>query len=328
MRIEYLKQADAVLSKCGRPQMPGGVSAVPLYRGFMLSMILQPGATNTFTKEIQGGGGAPWVMRAISSDQTSNSLTGIRCQIQLPNGRFLFGGNGVDVGQIAWVGSWRWNQDPELRCETGSKIQVTLTDTTSGGLAQATAVNLLFEGAFLHFMKGGAPSEAAASQLPRYQGTPNQNILAPVWASNEAVETPPGFVDEYFIYSTPDPVDQPLIATWQITAGAVTLAPSPAPFELVIDPGYTFFARRILVDLQLTGSASAVVMGRLRTGAGYVVNDLAIDLARYLCGAEYPKLLQVAGGDSVFIDCSLADVAGTGTATYQVILEGFRRRAV
>ncbi len=327
MKLEYLQQADIVLSKCGRPQLPGGVVAVPITRGFVMPMTLEPGGAVTFVKEITAP--VPWVLRAISSGTASASLVGIRCQIQLPNGRFLFGGNGVDIGQFAWVGSWRWLQDPELRCEPGSKLQVTLTDTTPGGLSSAVAVNLLFDGALLHFMRGGErlpDNQTLASGLPRYQGVVNENIMAPVWMQNEGLITPPGYVDEYHVYASPDPVDQPQISTWTVTAGAVSIAPNPSPFEIQIDPGFTFFPYRLLFDLQTTDTASAIVRGKLRTGAGYVLNDNFIDLARYLCGSEYAGNWTIKGGDSVFIDAALSDVTGTGTVTFQVHLEGYRRR--
>jgi hypothetical protein len=109
----------------------------------------------------------------------------------------------------------------------------------------------------------------------------------------------------------------------------VTTPPNPLPFEIQIDPGYDFFVRRMLFDLQLAGTQAApgaIVLGKLRTGTGYVLNDNFIDLARYLCGAEYAGNWKVRGGDSVFIDANLADVSGTGTATFQVHLEGYRRR--
>lgn len=327
MKLEYLKQAEAVLNKCGRPVMPGGVSALPIPRGFVMSMVLAPGGAITFTKEITGHD--PWVLRAISSDKASASLVGLRVQIQLPNGRFLFGGNGVDIGQFCWVGSWRWLQDPELRCEPGGKLKVTLTDTTSGGLAAATPVNLTFEGALLFFMKGGqavSGPEGLASALPRYQGSLNENILAPCWRSNEALVTPPGFVDEYFVYSSPDPADVPLQTTWSVAGGLTTAFPNPAPFEIQIDPGYDFYVRRMLFDLQLTSTAAAIVLAKLRTGAGYVINDNFIDVARYVCGSEYAGNWRVKGGDSVFIDANLADVSGSGAVTFQVHLEGYRRR--
>ena len=327
MKLEYLEQAQATLSKCGAPVLPGGVLAVPIYRGFIMPMVLEPGGAVTFQKEITGK--VPWELRAISSDKASASLLGIRCQIQLPNGRFLFGNNGIDIGQFCWVGSWRWLQDPGLRCEPGSKLQVTLTDTTSGGLADSTPVNLFFEGANLHFVSGGElpPPGSLASSLPRYQGILNENILAPAWMSAEGLTTPDGYEDTYFIYSTPTPEDQPAATTWTVTAGAVTTPPNPLPFEIQIEQAYDFmFVRRVLVDVQVTGDASAIVLGKLRTGAGYVVNDNYIDLARYICGSEYAGQWRVKGGDSVFIDAALADVTGTGTVTFQVHLEGFKRR--
>ncbi len=327
MKLEYLEQAQATLSKCGAPMLPGGVLAVPIFRGFLMPMVLEPGGAVTFQKEITGR--VPWELRAISCDRASASLSGIRIQIQLPNGRFLFGNNGIDAGQFAWVGSWRWLQDPGLRCEPGSKIQVTLTDTTSGGLGAATPVNLLFEGSYMHFVKGGtAPAPGSlASALPRYQGIVNENILAPAWMSGEGLVTPDGYEDKYFVYSTQTPEDQPAATTWTVTGGAVTTPPNPLPFQIQIEQTYKyFFVRRMLFDVQVTDSASAIVLGKLRTGAGYVLNDNYIDLARYLGGSEYAGQWKIKGGDSVFIDAALADVAGTGTVTFQVHLEGWTRR--
>jgi hypothetical protein len=325
MKLESLREADIILSKCGRPQLPGGVSAVPICKSFLLPMVADPGASYTFTKEITGP--TPWVLRAISSDQVQASLLGVRIQIQLPNGRFLFGGNGVDAGQFCWIGSYKWLQDPEMRCEPGSKIQVTLSDPT-GALSAATPVNLLFEGAYLYFMKGGqlVSEKQLASDLPRYFGIVNENILAPVWMAGDAIQTPAGFEDEYFIYSTPDPVDQPKNTTWTLAAGVITQTPNPLPLEIPIDAGYVHYVRRLLVDLQLTSSAAAIVLMRLRTGAGYVFNDNFIDYARYICGSEYAGFWRIKGTDSVFCDLQLADFSGTGNATYQVFLEGFRRR--
>jgi hypothetical protein len=327
VKLELLRQADITLSKCGRPQLPEGVSAVPIPRGFTLPMVLDPGSSYTFTKEITGE--VPWSLRAISSDQASASLTGVRIQIQLPNGRFLFGGNGIDVGQFCWIGSWKWLQDPELRCEPGSKINVTLSDPT-GALASATPVNLLFEGAYLYFLKNGQQvpnGYKLVSSLPRYFGIVNENILTPAWMNGEGVATPPGFSDEYFIYASTNPTNSPGATTWKLAAGAITQTPNPLPFEIEIDSGYEFFVRRVLLDLQLTGTAAAIVLGKLRTGGGYVINDNFIDLARYLNGAEYAGWWRVKGGDSVFLDLQLADFSGTGNVAYQVFLEGFRRRA-
>jgi hypothetical protein len=96
-----------------------------------------------------------------------------------------------------------------------------------------------------------------------------------------------------------------------------------------IDEGYDFFCRRILTDVQFAGEMApptGVVLGRLRTGTGYSFNDDFIDLATYLCGAEWPKDWKIRGRDEVIVDLQLADVVGAGTITFQIHLEGVRRR--
>ena len=204
-----------------------------------------------------------------------------------------------------------------------------MTDTTSGGLANPTPVNLVLDGDYLFFLRSPVPPSnlSLASDLPRYERGTNQNILAPVWMSNELISTPAGFHDEYYVYATPDPVDFPGPTTWTVTAGAVTGFPNPVPFESIIDPGYEFRCLRMLFDVEVTASAVATVVGKIRTGGGFVYNDNYIDLQRYLCGTEAPKEhLWVAGGDSVFVDAALVDVTGTGTVTFQAHFEGYRRR--
>jgi hypothetical protein len=103
--------------------------------------------------------------------------------------------------------------------------------------------------------------------------------------------------------------------------------------ELIIpiDEGYDFFCRRVLTDVQSVASQAGpyptgVVLARLRTGTGYGFNDDFIDLATYLCGAEWPKDWKIRGRDEVIADLQLADVVGAGSITYQIHLEGVRRR--
>ena len=162
MDLQLLKQADQVLSKCGRPTIQGG-SIVPLYKAFLMPMVLQPNQSTVFTKEITGE--TIWGLRAISSDQTSAAVFGVRLQIQLPNGRFLIGNNGQDVGQFAWVGSYRYLMDPEVDCFPGSKIQVTLSDTV--GLGAARPVNLLFEGAYKFVFRNGPLQNVVSEYDPK-----------------------------------------------------------------------------------------------------------------------------------------------------------------
>jgi hypothetical protein len=315
VKLELLRQMDATLSKCGRPTLPGGVSCVPLLKHIVVPMILESGQTTVFMREIPGD--TTWQLGAISSDQGMNSIKNIRVQIQFPNGRYLFGGNGIDIGQFAWVGSYRFLIDPPMHFEPGGKLKVTLTDTAPGGAGVAQAVNLVFEGDYLYFLKGGelaADSMKLASQLPRYQGTCNENILAPSWMTGVEPEVPVGY-DQHdeFTYSS-------LVQTFNIGTT------DNGQLVIAIDEGYDFFCRRILTDLQYQGPTAGVVLGRLRAGTGYSFNDDFIDLGTYLCGAEWPKGWKIRGRDEVIIDLQLADVVGVGTITYQVHLEGVRRR--
>jgi hypothetical protein len=308
---------DAVLSKCGRPTLPGGVSCVPIVKDIVVPMILESGQTTVFMREIPGD--TIWQLRAISSDQGMNSIKNIRVQIQFPNGRYLFGGNGQDIGQFAWIGSYRFLMDPSMDFQFGSKLKVTLTDTTAGGHGSAQAVNLVFEGAYLYFLQGGqlAPDPMKlASQLPRYQGTVNENILAPPWMTGAEPPVPEGY-DQHdeFTFSS-------LVQTFTIGTNA------NGELVIPIDEGWDFFCRKLLAEVHTTGSAAGVVLGRLRTGTGYSFNDDFFDLATYLGGAEWPKDWKIRGRDEVIVDLQLADVTGAGTITFQLHMVGVRRRKV
>jgi len=319
VKLELLKQADAILSKCGRPTLPGGVTCVPLVKNIVVPMILESGATTVFMKEIPGE--TLWCLRAISSDLQSNSLQNIRLQIQFPDGRFLFGGNGQDIGQFTWVGSYRFLMDPEQDFEPGGKLKVTLSDTVPGGIGEARSVNLVFEGCYKYFLRGGQVVSSPlklASQLPRYRGDMNENILAPSWRAGEQPKIPDGYdSNDYFVY-------QSKVISFQ--NGATTNGQLVIP----IDEGYDMFVRRILVDFQnspgLGLSNPGVMLARIRTGTGYSLIDDFIDLAHYLCGAEWPKDWKIKGRDSVVIDLQWADFVGNISVTYQVFLEGVRRR--
>lgn len=338
MKLEYLKQADYVLSACGRPTLPGGLSAVCIPKGFLMPLTCLASGANlnqfTFTKEITGD--TPWALKAISLDQLSlrNSQTTLytRIQIQLPNGRYLFGGNGIAASDLGWVGSWRWAQDPDFIFQPGDKINVSISTNVHPdvvGFGVATIINLLFEGCYLYFMQGGqrAPTPVDLTALARYQGNVNENIMAPAWMSNEGVDTPDGYVDEYFIYSTPEPQSSTdPVTAFVLSAGAVQTGPSL--LAATVDPGYDFYVRRAMFDAQFFSSAAGEVMATIRSGAGYALNNTRIDVVRYLCGAEFAVPWRVKGGDSIYLDTSIADPGGTGSITFQAHFEGYRRRPV
>ena len=318
MKIDLLRQADAIFSKCGRPIMPGGV-AVPIYKAFVLPMVVNPGQSQVFTREITGD--TVWSLRAISSDQGASTTEAIRCQVQLPSGKFLMAGkNGQDLGRFAWIGSYRYAVEPDELCEPGSKLQVTLTEV--GSLAFQQAVTLTFEGSYLYYLKGSGKPEPQdlASMTPRYGSTPNQNILAPSWMSGQGWNTPDGYEDEEYTYSS-------------FTDGGSSLATIPisgplsTTVTIQIDSGYEFLCWRLLVDLTADATATAgVVLGRIRAGSGYTLCDNLMDLQRYIGGAVFGHTWKVKGPELVFVDLSLQDAEGTGNFFVQVHLEGVRRR--
>lgn len=312
MDLSLLKQADRALSKCGgRPILREG-SVVPLYKAFLMPMVLSPGQTVNFVKEITGD--ALWELRAISSATGMNSITGARLQVQLPTGRFLFGGNGMDCGQFAWIGSYRYLIDPPEECEPGSKIQVALSDYT--GLEDNLAVNLLFEGVYKFYLKAGEPVQKmiSAQDIPRYQAIVNENILAPAWMAGFGPATPQGYRDERFTYSS--------------AQAAIPLAgPLTTTLKIPIDAGLDFVCRRLLFDVEQDDTVTAgTILARVRTGTGFALNDNFIDLAQYLNGTVWPHDWLIRGGDAVYLDLVLVDFTGTGKMYFQAHLEGCRRR--
>lgn len=316
MELHLLKQADQILTKCGaRPVIREG-SVVTLTKSFIMPMVLDVGQTTIqFTKEITGE--TTWTLRAISSSAGSNTIQNVRVQIQFPNGRFLFGGlNGQDIGQFAWIGSWTYAVDPELDFEPGGKIQVTLSAVTP--VATPTPINLLFEGCYKYFLRGGSGGPPdMVSNTPRYQSTVNQNILAPCYTAGYGPGLPD---DELFTYT-----QQPKTPITFV----VGTAPSAATVLIPIDPGIDFYCRRLLFDVGFTGAATGVILARVRTGDGYALTDDYIDIARYLNGAQWAHDWHVRGGDAVFIDLQLVDATSAeDTITFQAFLEGVKRRLV
>ncbi len=299
MDLRLISQAHKVLSGCGFVHEDRGGLYVPIEKKFLLPMVLAANQSLVFTKEITGQ--TVWALRAISSDNGMASVTGVRLQIQLPNGRFLFGGNGIDVGQFAWVGSYRYLLMEEFDCEPGSKISVSLNDENAGGLAQSLAVNLVFEGCYKYYLKGNA-------------GTVNENILAPSWRQGFGPSSPAGVSDRPFTYSH-TPVLIPL-------GGPVT-----ASTRIEVDNGEDFLCRRILFDLLPDSTVSAgSVLARLRTGDGYALSDDYLDYPRLIAGAEFPIDWKIRGGDEVVLELAMVDFAGTGNMSVQCHLEGTRRR--
>ena len=323
MEIQLLTQADFVLSKCGRPTAPGGLSVVYIKRGFMVQTFFAANTTaptNQVTKEITGD--TNWCLRYLQI--TSTAAQAISLQILQPNGKFLISSL-QDSLQIAGYGSYCLLFTKELECPPGSKIQVTFANTNTGS-AQPIAIE--FGGAYKYLLKTGAqtlcPVETIGQRLPRYFGNANQNIMAPAWMQGVSCPTPAGWQDQEFVYTT---VPNPLSTT---NLPGSTVMPVAGPFqglqEIAIDQGSDFRCRRLLCAVDADNTVTAgTVLARIRTGSGYALTDDYIDVAQYLQSSPMPIDWKINRGDSVFLDLQLVDYAGTGNIYFQTWLEGVKR---
>ena len=316
--VQFLRQADMVLSKCGRPVAPAGMSAVCFYRGIPVQAVfpIAPAAlSQTITKEISGD--TTFLLRAIS--MTSAALTALRIQIQLPNGRFLIS-NLADVLTLAGYGSWRFHLSEALECPPGTKITVTLLDTNA---LAAQPIMLLFEGVDRYLLKGGRGCRPQlASDLPRYRLSAPQNILAPCSMAGLGPETPDGFTDEEFIYCSDHDPEGP---GFSIDVNATSLS---GTLSVPIDHGSDFLCRRI--TFRQTADTGVILpglwLGRMRDSSGYALMDDYLDLIGMLNGAPMPgKDWFVKRGGEIFIDVRLVGATGRGNVYLTAFFEGVRR---
>ena len=328
MDDQLLKQADFILDKCGRFNSPTGLSAVYLYKAFLLLQyftISPQTPTQTLKKEITGE--TPFYLRAIQ--MATNASTAISIQVLLPNGKFLI--NGLqDVLQVGGYGSYRYLFSKELECPVGTKIQITLADTNTS-VAQPFAI--LFEGAYKFFVKGAQSICTvldAAADLPRYLRNFNENIMAPCWMQGIGPASPKDVSDIEWTY----PASGGSTINGMFVPGAIALNVANSidtTILLPIDAGSDFRCRRLLFNVLADSTVTAGnILGRIRTGSGYSFTDDYFDLATYIGSAPLPIDWRIAAADTVYVDISYVNDSGgspgTGNIYLQPFLEGTKRR--
>lgn len=326
MDVELITQADQVLSRCGRPLSPRGSSLVYIPKSFLIQFnfpVTPATAQQTITREITGD--TSWCLRAVS--MTSSAATALSWHVRLPNGRFL-GNELQDVLQIAGYGSYRYLFGPELECPAGSKIEVTLADTNQ---AVAQPLAILFEGSYAYRLKGSGAgcvpmAHDLAASIPRYLRNFNENIMAACWQQGVGPATPQGFSDEEWVYSAAGVVNLPSGAVLPGATAINVAGPFTAIQTIPIDAGSDFRCRRrmfqVTADATVTGGT---ILGRMRTGSGYAIDDDYFDLATYVGSAPMPLDWRIKASDSVYVDMQLVDYAGTGNIYLQTYLEGVKR---
>ena len=333
---DLLKQADLVLTKCGRPIIPRG--HVPIPKKFYYTKFFQlpdsappyPPDTN---EAVENSSGYTFLLRALSGIAFTNatsSLIGLMYfQIQYPDGTY-FQNQLSDLVTSCGFGSGRLPFAQPIEVPPGSKLFVTLDASISANTWSGDAppgggfsVSLFFEGVCLFPLAGAgnspgvrSPQDSAAS-LDRFFASPNQNILTaePMGAGLDGVqchpETPAGFLDDPFIYSNS-----------AVPAVFSEAQPVATTIKVQIESTSDFLCQRIMFGL-VVGDVAPTFFGRLRTslGGSAICNDYVP-----LNNMRLIKDWSLKAGLQAYVDVYAITNGGNSTTTLYVYLEGCKRR--
>ncbi len=327
MTAELLKQADYILDACGRRLAPAGLRYVdiPSHIGYSQFM---PGATPPFPgSEVINGvmhhGRVPFYIRGMTANASPRTTEGVRWRLRLPNGKF-FQSELTSHAQAFGIGSNRQSFLPEIEWKPGEKLWVDLDTIITGpppfpGPPAGYTVYFSFEGVYRFPLTGLPPvSNPLLENMPRYFVGENQNILAPEFrfAPGCPSETPQGFTDEDFWYTTPA-VNLP------ITGAAVSNVQMPT------QPDCDFICREIWSYFPgTTNQGTGSVVARFRRGDGYVFSSNFLPMAA-IQGPVF-KEFKIKASDSFYFDASLVDASGStgNVVTFGIYLHGVKRRRV
>jgi len=304
---QLILEADWLLSKCGRPTPPRGLSSVYIPHSFLLQTLDLTSGQTTIEKTVTGD--TTWMLRAISA----NGVTPY-WQVILPNGQPLVNQSQL-VQEVAGYGSGRLVMAKEVPCPPQSKIQVRIT-------AASEPVQMLFEGAYCYYVKAQTRSEPMGMLPPKYLSHPNQNILAPCWMHGVGPSTPAGYEDSPFTYVSATP-----IAGYGLQFTGPSDILQFATIEMQLESSADFGVRRFHFDVtQDAGVTGGSILARIRAASGHVFSDDYMDVARYIGGAPYAHDWWLKARDTIILDLQLVDFTGTGQMYMQVFVEGVKRR--
>lgn len=323
--VQFLQEADWILSKCGQPVPPSGdIRIVYRMKYFLIQSVvpqaLQPGSTQTFTKLITGD--TTYELRAISSNWFAGQK--IYVQVQLADGSYL---SNVLVDQLVFAGygSNRWVATKPIECPTNSKVILTF-DTNLWMASTPQNIIMTLEGAYRYYIRSSQkrPSpEAYAESLPRYLGNPNQNILAPCWVQGYGPGTPPGYEDVPFTYDS----GFQFIGSTLFPGVTVPLAGSTVSLATIqMERASDFVCRRFYFWIQADATVTAgSILARIRVSSGYAITNDYFDVFRYVSGSVFAHDINIKAGQELFFDLYLVDGAGTGNMYFQAFAEGAKR---
>ncbi len=345
MGLELLREADMILNQCGRPTPPPGVKFVDLPRVL--------GYTKDF---VSGGDATPASERIENKANTLFIVDGISVsgalawRIKWPTGRsfsqnlLTFPATMANPAYPQGRGATQYKLSAPEPIPTHGRITV---ETFPSGATENVLIQLWGRLRFLVVEKGAAAGAVscivgypttsrerssaadlpmipnpvqALKDLPRYPAcTPNGNIMAPEFrlGNQPTPETPAGFRDESFSFSTP---------AVTVVEEAVSIA-NP----VCIVPGNDLVVLRRIRPISTwdggPAPSTAVPTFSLRLPNGY--NWTGGDLIQTGPAWFYffPELIVPAGQRLIF-DVSNIDgsAAGVGSVTTYFELEGVKRR--
>lgn len=312
-----LREADQILSTCGRPIAPRGSAYIDIPTSYLYQTVTAAGTSATVQSEpCVIDGDTNFMLRAISgfnSIVAPLSWPSYFYRIKFPDGSFYNGNWAASVGDWAFArGSYRMVVDGEVVCPPGSEITVDLwpgANPTNQGNPQ-----IVFEGCLRYMMKS-LLGKATPPTPPRYVRNPNTNIMAPEWMQgSKQMETPAGWKDEFHMYVSPT-------ITVAISAGACTPQLSVPCGGLGANDDFVWNETRFVATF--TGTAGGIPVIKITLPDGYSLTENFVQLAEM--AGPMPKPAIVPAGRSLLVDVSVFSPTGTGNCVVNMYLKGCRR---
>lgn len=314
VNMQPLTDADMVLTLCGRPVPPEGVTVVDLsyVLPFHSSSFAITAPVTPSQERIANNSKATFLCKGVVIE----SPLGVR--IKWPSGRYYQQGPTWDglpaPGNPRGTGGNLIALDSEIEVDRGAKITVEMSGSTAG------EVDVQFWGVLRYFLMkqtGTVPTLAMIQdpvlqleERPRYRCGPPQNIMAPEWyLGNQCTfETPPGFVDIPYTFFSP----------------AITVAVGSQVFgtQVIIPGGDDVVIKRVrtLSDYSgLDGGASAVPVFTMRLPSGYSITGGDMVPALPLFWWPVFPTTRIKYGQRIIID--MADMQGVGAGSITSVFE-------
>lgn len=301
-----IKQADYVLSSCGRPIPPPCFRWVDLPYQMSYIQVGLAGGTGVNAARVENKGKVPFMCRGVSILGTA-----IPFRIWWPDGRNLE--QILSVANFTGAGAGMRTLQPEVQIEPGGKIIIETQPTNADTLTE-----FYFWGVLRHLLSADGseppPYNPDISRAPRIIGGPNQNLMANEWQRGDqcGADTPAGFLDEPFTL-------QSIAIANPVGSATIDIA-----VEIPADCDY-FVIRNIqynsVADDTVTAGRACVAIrmpdGYSLTNGDYIPSDWT--------GPIFPVLVEPTGGRMV-LDVADMDATGTGNITTVVQFDGAKRR--